>query len=131
MEYIGNNKQELIETLGFVERGKDIVTMSNRKKNLDKDNVALLSNINAVIDFITTSGIIDCNTFMDTIDDGEYHLANLKELYGDGTLIGDFVPVLFRLVIGEEYDNGEFARIRNSIRVTLSQEIITEDNTEE
>ena len=131
VEYISNNKQELIETLGFVERGKDIVSISNRKKNLNKDNIALLSNINAVIDFITTSDIIDYETFMNTIDDGEYHLSNLKELYADGTIIGDFVPTLFSLVIGDEYDNGEFARIRNSIRVILSQEIITEYTTEE
>lgn len=122
LNYIRQNRQEIIDTLDLAERGKDIVSMSSKKRNVNKDNICILAGLNGVIDFLATTGIIDADVFMDTIDDGEYYLSQLREYYADGTIIGDFTHALFGMALGDAYDNNEYTRIRNTLRIELTKE---------
>ena len=95
---------------------------------MNKENVAILSGLNSVINFIVFNQVIDQNEFIELVDNGEYHIDQLKDYYANGTIAGNFVPSLFDSVLGDEYDSGESTRIRNSIRIALSQEIIENEN---
>lgn len=117
--YIEENKKPLAQSIGADDRVKDITSIANRKKNFDKDDVAVLSHISEIIDFIKNSNTIESDEFLSIVDDGELYTSQMVNYYSDGTLVGNFVPSILCVVLGEEYDSNEATRIRNSIRTAF------------
>lgn len=125
INYINENKLQLIETLDIGDdKRKDITTLSNKKKNINKDNICILSNIDAVIQFIQHGLLVSPLEFIDIVSDGEYYAETLREYYEDGTVVGDFANSLLNCVLSDDYDTSEITRIRNNIRISLYEEEI-------
>ena len=117
--YIEANKEPLSKSIAVDDKHKDVTTMSNQTKNFDPLDVFVLSNINEIINFIKNNDIIDSQEFIDIINDGEYFVSKINELFNDGTLYGNFVPKILQIVLGAVYDRNEATRIRNSIRTSF------------
>lgn len=112
--YIEVNKQSLITTLGYDEKEKDVTSISNRKKNLDKNNVMVVSHINEIINFIISTDVSP-KTFLDTIDDGDVIIESMLDMLEDRYINGDFVNNYVCKVIGD-YSNDQTSTIRNNLR---------------
>ena len=57
---------------------------------------------------------------LNTLDVGEYYVNELLNYCTDGTISGNFVQPLLNDALGDDYDNMEFVRIRNNIRIAFS-----------
>lgn len=123
INYINQNKLQLIEAMDIGDdKRKDITTLSNKKKNISKNNIYILSNIDQVIRFIHYSQLVNPMEFIETILDGEYYTEQIKEYYIEGTISGDFTVSLLNSVLSDDYDTSEVTRIRNNIRISLYEE---------
>lgn len=122
INYIHKNKHELVETLGLSPDKKDIISFAaNKQDEIDKDSVCMLASMTQVINFITSTNIIEPTEFLETINDGEYYTNNMIDYYSDCTISGSFIGVLFNDVLDDDYDSNELTRIRNNIRISFYQ----------
>lgn len=117
--YINKYKNELIETLDIDDKSKDITSISNKKKNLSRENVCILSNITEIINFIKNNNTVDPVEFMELINDGEYYTDRLITYYQDAEIAGDYINILLSEVLNDDYDESEISRIRNNIRISF------------
>ena len=51
-QYIDMHKREIAEQMNLSAKNGDITTMANKKKNIHKDNIPILSNLDEVIQFV-------------------------------------------------------------------------------
>jgi hypothetical protein len=117
-KYIDINKKEIAESLGLNSRNGDITTIANRKKNISKDNIPILSNLDEVIEFVINSGV-SSEEFLNTIDDGNYYTANVINYYNEGMLCGDFFSTYIEGEVGTYGDNITM-ELRSAIRTYLA-----------
>lgn len=117
--HINSHKRDLIEALGIDDKSKDITSMSNKKKNISKENICVLSHIQEMIDFIRQEGIVSSEEFLEQVNDGEYYTEIIHGYFRDCTLGGNFVPILLNEVLDAAYDSVESARIRNTVRTAF------------
>ena len=116
IQYIDCNKKEIANQMKLNARGGDITTMANRKKNIPKDNVPILSNLDEVIQYISSEAGISSDEFLDLIDDGDYYIANVISYYNQDMLMGDFY---------QQYISGEVGSYADDISMALRSEIRT------
>lgn len=119
INYIKTNKMNLIDTLNINDRGKDVTSIANRKKNLDKYDVCILSCITEITNFIVNGNFVEPQEFFDYIDDGEIYISSMRRYYEDMTICGNFVNTLLHTMASDGYDGSEVTRIRNSIRTAF------------
>lgn len=119
INYIEINKRQLIDMMGIGGRGSDVTTIANRRKNINTLNIPILSNIAEVIHYIINNVPIDPDTFLDTVDDGEVYISNVKYYFDCGILAGDF---FFKYVEDEvgNYTDEVSGELRTAIRMKLS-----------
>lgn len=119
IQYIEIHKRQIIDAMGIGGRGTDITTIANRKKNINKLNVPILSNLTEVIYYIINNAGISSETFLDMIDDGELYVSNIKYYFDSDIILGDF----FIKYVEEEVGNytGEVSgELRTEIRMMLA-----------
>ena len=119
INYIQMNKKPLIDSIGGDGNAKDITSTSYRTKNIPKDDTIILSSLSEIMTFITNSDIVDSEEFLNIINDGSFDVDTLIGYYMDGTLSGNFVPILLNSFIGGDYDNPDFSSLRNNIKCAL------------
>lgn len=119
INYINKNKEELIEILQIDDKNKDITSISNKKKNISRENICMLSQLTEVINFIRTNQVVDAMEFINIINEGEYYTDKLIQYYDNYTLAGDFTQILLNEVLDDDYDTSELSRIRNNVRISL------------
>ena len=120
IQYIKNNIDTLAESLDIRDDGKDVTTMANKQLNLPKANIIILSHVTDIIGYIRRDAYIENEDFLNTLDVGEYYVNELLNYCLDGTIAGNFVQPLLNDALGDDYDNIEFVRIRNNIRIAFS-----------
>jgi len=116
IQYIDCNKKDIANQMGLNARSGDITTIANRKKNIPKDNVPILSNLDEVIRYISSEAGIEATEFLDTIDDGDYYIANIISYYNQDMLMGDFY---------QQYISGEVGSYADDISMSLRSDIRT------
>lgn len=119
INYIKSNKMHLIETLDLDDKAKDITSIANRKKNMDKYDVCILSCVTEITNFIVNGNFIEPEEFIQYIDDGEIYISYMRDYYADMTISGNFANTLLHTVVSDGYDGSEVTRIRNSIRTAF------------
>ena len=119
LQYIIRNKRSIIESLEIDSKKTDITSNALRKRNLSNDDVAILSQINEVIDYVKDSVELGPLEFLDVIDDGDYVVNELIDYYTDNILCGDFTHQYVSEVIDERSSESAL-QIRNDIRIELS-----------
>lgn len=119
INYIQQNKQRLMEDLRDPEEEKniDITTVSNKKKNLQKDNVWILSNIEMITNYIVNQDI-SAEQFLYAVNDGDYYIVRLIEYFEEDKLGGDFVSQYLSKVVGD-YSSDTATEIRNNVRLAF------------
>lgn len=120
INYINMNKMPIIDSIVDEDTGKDITSMSYKKKNIPRENTIILAKVSEIISFIQSSDAVDSMEFLDVIDDGEADVVDMKNYFFDGTIAGGFTQEIIESVIGDNYDNANYARIRNSIRIAFA-----------
>ena len=120
INYITKNKKNLIDVMGLSDNdNKDITTIANKKKNLPKENIVVLSALTQIVDFIRLNHIVEPLEFIETVNDGECYTSYLKDYFETATISGDFIAIMLNEVLDEDYDCSEVTRIRNNIRLSL------------
>lgn len=125
VEYITQNKSDIVKSMGLTASGTDITTRAYRSKDVDVDGIAILSKINDVVNYVRNSLDISVEEFLSIIDDGDYYVNKMREYFGYQVLIGDFVGQYINDVL-DEYSSESALRIRNDIRIALSNNAIGE-----
>lgn len=120
VQYIKNNITSLVEAMDIHDNGKDVSTMAYKQMNLPKQNIVVLSHVTDIIGYIRRADFIENEDFLNTLDVGEYYVDKLLSYCLDGTVAGNFVQPLLDDALGDDYDNMEFVRIRNNIRIAFS-----------
>lgn len=120
IQYIKNNIASLVEAMDIHDNGKDVSTMAYKQMNLPKQNIVVLSHVTDIIGYIRRADFIENEDFLNTLDVGEYYVDKLLSYCLDGTVAGNFVQPLLEDALGDDYDNMEFVRIRNNIRIAFS-----------
>lgn len=118
IQYIDVHKKEIAEQMNLNTRSGDITTMANKKKNVPKYNVPILSNLDEVIKFIANSGV-SAEEFLELIDDGNYYTALVHQYFDDGMLVGDFFSSYIENELGI-YGEDTSMELRSAIRTHLS-----------
>ena len=119
IKYIDINKKQIIEAMDIGGRGTDITTIANKKKNISKYNVPILSNLTEVIQYIMNSCDIDTEEFFNIIDNGDLYTSNVRYYFESDMLMGDF----FYKYVEEEvsgYADDISTELRTAIRINLS-----------
>ena len=117
VNYIDVNKKQLAETIGIGGRSGDVTTIANKKKNISKNNIPILSNIDETVKFIVNAGITT-EEFFTYVNDGDLYTSNVECYFEEGILIGNF----FRDYVELEVDSGTgeiSMNLRSSIRMSL------------
>lgn len=114
--YIDIHKKEIAEQMGLNVRGTDITTIANRKKNIPKHNVPILSNLDEVIRFIASQASVSSTEFLTILDDGDFYVAKIQSYFHDELLFGEFFG---------EYIKGEVAPYTDDISMELRSAIRT------
>lgn len=117
-QYIDIHKKEIADQMNLNTRSGDITTMANKKKNIPKYNIPILSNLDEVISFISNAGISP-DEFLELVDDGSYYTALVHQYFNDGMLIGDFFSQYISNEIGT-YGDDISMELRSAIRTHLS-----------
>lgn len=120
IQYIKNNIDTLSDALDIHDNGKDVTTMAHKQMNLPKPNIIILSHVTDIIGYIRRDACIENEEMLNTLDVGEYYVNELLNYCTDGTISGNFVQPLLNDALGDDYDNMEFVRIRNNIRIAFS-----------
>lgn len=116
--HIKFHKNDLIEALGLDDKSKDITSMANKKKDISKENICILSHITEIIEFIK-SGAITTDDFFEQVNDGEIFTDMVHNYFQECVLGGDFVSILLNEVLDDAYDSIESSRIRNTVRTAF------------
>lgn len=117
MQYIEENKSAIVEQLGL-EKGSDVVCASLSKKAIDPDNVKIIANVDAVINYIIDLHM-PAEEFLEVISvDGEYYASCLVGYMEEQTILGDFASDYMGGILNE-YDSDYASQIRNDIRIQL------------
>lgn len=119
IQYIDIHKKEIVEQMGLNARSGDITTMANKKKNIPKHNVPILSNLNEVITFISNSAGVTSDEFLDIVDNGDYYNALVAGYFRDGMLVGDFFNQYIASEVGS-YTDDISMELRSAIRTHLA-----------
>ena len=119
INYININKKQIIDTLGIGGRGSDVTSLAYRKKNIQKNNVPILSNLSEVIQFIMDSSSVTTEEFFMLIDDGDYYTSNVRYYFESGMLVGDFFDDYVRNEVGGFTDDISI-ELRAAIRTELT-----------
>lgn len=119
VNYIDVNKKHIIESLGIGGRGSDITSLAYKEKNVDKNDIAILSNLSEVIQFIVNSSGVDTDDFFKLVDEGDVHMANVQYYFISDMLCGDFFREYVKYDVGDYADDVSMG-LRSAIRVSLS-----------
>lgn len=119
INYIDVNKKHIIESLEIGGRGSDITSLAYKEKNIDKNDICILSNLQEVIQFIVNSSGVDFNDFLELIDNGDYHTANIQYYFDCCILCGDFFREYVKYDVGD-YTDDISTELRSAIRVSLT-----------
>lgn len=115
ISYIEENKHEIVEILSL-DSGLDIMSIASSYKTDDKDNIKIISNVDAVIRHILSLGI-STEEFLDVLCcEGEYYTQQLQEFVESDMINGNFVSNYLSDVI-DDYDSIFSTDIRNEIRI--------------
>lgn len=120
IEYIRGNKQHLMSSFGSDGEEKplvDITTVSNKKKNIQKENVWVLSNVNAIINFISSLDI-EFIDFLNMINDGDFYISKLIDYVEESRIGGDVVSRYIKDMTND-YSSPHSTEIRNSVRLAF------------
>jgi hypothetical protein len=120
-QYIEINKKAIADQMGLNARSGDITTIANRKKNIPKDNIPILSNLDEVIQFIVSGANVESEEFLNTINDGNYYTAMMLDYFDAGLLCGNFFPEYIKGEVGR-YAEDISMGLRNEIRIFLATE---------
>lgn len=118
-QYIDIHKREIAEQMNLSAKNGDITTMANKKKNIHKDNIPILSNLDEVIQFVSTTAGVTTNDFLSIIDDGDYHTAMIASYFDDGMLCGEIFQKYIDGEVGS-YTDDISMELRSAIRTYLS-----------
>ena len=115
IQYIDENKADIIDQLGL-EKGSDVVFSSLSKKISDPDNIKIIANVDAVINYII--GLqIPAEDFLEILStDGGYYTQQLMDYMEEQTILGNFVSEYIQGIL-DEYDSDYASQIRNDIRI--------------
>lgn len=116
--YIKENQDDIIATLGLSRDSTDVTTSANRKKSSNDSTAIILSNIDSVIDYVMTSAPIEPLDFLNTIDDGDVSVSAIIDYYENNQLTGNFVSQYLNEICDDNCSD-EALRVRNDIRVSL------------
>lgn len=119
IKYIEINKKEIIDAMGISNKGTDITTIANKKKNISKDNISILSNLTEVIQFIMRSTGVSSEGFIDLVDEGDLYTSNVSYYFDTNMLIGDFFLKYIKDEVGD-YNTDISTDLRISIRSNLA-----------
>ena len=119
IQYIDINKKDIAERMGLNSRSTDVTTLANRKKNIPKHNVPILSNLYEVIKYIINDAGISSEEFMNIINDGNYYTEKIKSYFDDDLLIGEFFQEYIATEVGTYADDISM-ELRTAIRSHLS-----------
>lgn len=114
IKYIDIHKRDIINSMGIGGRGTDITTIANKKKNISKYNIPILSNLTEVISFIMNSNDIDSETFLSLVDEGEVYTSNISYYFETQMLVGDFFNKYVESEVGGFNDE-----ISNDLRIAI------------
>lgn len=115
-QYIDMHKREIAEQMNLSAKNGDITTMANKKKNIHKDNIPILSNLDEVIQFVSSTAGVTTDELLEIIDDGDYHTAMVASYFSNGMLYGE---------IFQKYIDGEVASYTEDISMELRSAIRT------
>lgn len=118
INYIEINKSHIIEQLGIGGRCSDITSLAYKEKNIDKNNIAILSNLQEVIQYIANSSGADFNDFLQLVDEGDVYTANVQYYFDTYMLCGDFFRDYIKYDVGN-YTDDISTELRSEIRVSL------------
>lgn len=116
--YIRENAEALITSLGLSLDSGDITTAANRKKIEDNETATIISNIDSVIEYVMYSASVTPMEFLDTIDDGDVCIAAMIEYFKAYEICGNFVTQYLEEVVGDSCSDRAL-EIRNDIRIAL------------
>lgn len=119
IKYIDINKKQIIDSMGIGGRGTDITTIANRRKNINKLNVPILSNLTEVISYIINNTDVDSDEFLNIVDEGELYTSNVKYYFDTGMLVGNFFLKYVEEEVGS-YTDEVSGELRTAIRTNLS-----------
>lgn len=119
IQYIDINKQKIVESMGLNTKSTDITTMANKKKNLPKYNIPILSNLDEVIKYISNEAGITSDIFLQTINDGDYYVENIIRYIEEDMIMGDFYSDYIEGEVGN-YNDDISMELRSAIRTHLS-----------
>lgn len=119
--YIQENRQYLMDSIESISDEKsntmDITTISNKKKNIQKDNVWVLSNISSIINFINAVNV-DFSELLSLINDGDYYISKLVDYVDEGRIGGD-ITAKYVGELTSDYSSSDSTEIRNSVRLAF------------
>jgi len=120
LDYITQNKTIIIDQLGLGLKKTDVSTLAGKKRDMERDDIAIISSINEVMDYIREDSGVTPDTFFNTIDDGEYYIRTMMDYYANCEITGNFVPTYLDMVLDECCSEAAL-RVRNDIRIKLYQ----------
>ena len=119
IQYIDINKKEITERMGLNTRGGDITTLANKRKNISKNNIPILSNLYEVIKYVANDAGITSYDMMKILNDGDYYIEKVLSYFEDDMLIGDFYTDYISNEVGS-YMEDISMDLRSAIRAHLS-----------
>lgn len=117
LNYINIHKDAIVEQLGIGGKKNDVTTLAYKKREMDRDDVAIIANITEVVDYVQKAPIGPVE-FLEVADDGGYQIDKITEYYQSSILVGNFVPTFLDSVLDETCSESAL-RVRNDIRYNL------------
>lgn len=115
IKYIDENKQSIVDGLGL-EKGTDVMSLASSHKTDDVNDIKIISNVDAIMNYIVSLKI-STEEFLEVLScDGEYYSSKFKEFVDSDMINGDFVSEYLSDVIND-YDSVYSTNIRNEIRM--------------
>lgn len=117
--YIDIHKREIIDQMDLTAKGGDITTIANKKKNIQKDNIPILSNLDEVIRFVVERADVSTDEFLEVLRDGDFYIEAVIEYFEDQTLIGEIVKEYVSSEVGA-YSDDISMELRSALRTHLA-----------
>ena len=115
IRYIDENKQSIVDGLGL-EKGTDVMSLASSHKTDDVNDIKIISNVDAVMNYIVSLRI-STEEFLEILScDGEYYASKFKDFVDSDILNGNFVSEYLTDVIND-YDSIYSTNIRNELRM--------------
>ena len=116
--YIKMYKDVILDSIGIDDKSnKDITSIANKRKNVDKNNIQILSHLNEIINFVIGADI-DTKEFLNIIDDGEVTKTAIISMVSNFVINGDFAPNYIHII--GDYSDERTSYLRNSLRTRFS-----------